>query len=91
MVDAIRYHHTPGLATHQPELAALVNIANTSFTPRDSLGLSSLSGRMYHPEALRLLGLDAPALERLRSTMVEAFTGSTGKPVYISEYNDVTL
>jgi len=90
LVDAIRYHHAPGLATHQPELAALINIAN-DFTPRESLGLSSLSGRMVHPEALRLLGLDAPALERLRPTMVEAFAGSTGKPVYISEYNDVTL
>jgi putative nucleotidyltransferase with HDIG domain len=88
LVDAIRFHHTPGLATHQPELAALVNIAN-DFTPHDSLGLSSLSGRMYHPEALRLLGLDAHTLERLRPEAVEAFGGAAGKPVYMPEYNDV--
>jgi putative nucleotidyltransferase with HDIG domain len=90
LVDAIRYHHAPGQATHQPELAALVNIAN-DFTPHESLGLSSLSGRMYHPEALRLLGLDAHALERLRPEAVEAFGGPAGKLVYFPEYNDATF
>jgi putative nucleotidyltransferase with HDIG domain len=90
LVDAIRYHHAPGLATHQPELAALVNIAN-DFSPRESLGLSSLNGGMYHMEALRVLGLDAPALERMRPTMVEAFAGPASKPVYISEYIDANL
>lgn len=83
--DAIRYHHTPVLARAQPSLAALVNLAN-AFTPPATLGLSFLGGRMIHPDSLKILNLEVPALERLRAAMLRSYAeseaGAISPPMY---------
>lgn len=71
LIEAIRCHHLPYLANCQPALAAIVHIANT-FSPAESLGLSALGSRQVHPEALRLLDLNLPALEQMRAGMLNS-------------------
>ena len=69
LVNAIKHHHWPSFAgqSHQP-LAALVNLAN-ALTPRPTTGKAALNTADVHPEALRILNLDGPQLERLRLYM----------------------
>lgn len=68
LIEAIRCHHWPSLARTQPELAAVVNIAD-ALPPRTSGMWGQLGAPLVHPEALRLLRLDARDLERLRAEM----------------------
>jgi putative nucleotidyltransferase with HDIG domain len=69
LVNAIKFHHWPSFAgqTHQP-LAAIVNIAN-ALAPRPTAGKAAFNMTVVHPEALRILNLDEPQLERLKSLM----------------------
>lgn len=68
LAEAIRCHHALHLASSQPVLAAIVHTANY-LSPPDHHGLSALSGRLIHPEALRLLNLDLHELARMQVTM----------------------
>jgi putative nucleotidyltransferase with HDIG domain len=72
LVDSIKYHHQPGLASSQQKVAAIVNIAN-AFAPDSSHSLSALNGRVVHPNAMTILGLDLPALERLKTNLYAVF------------------
>jgi putative nucleotidyltransferase with HDIG domain len=88
LVDAIRCHHSPSMANASQKLAAIVNVAN-AFSPQDSAGLSSLAGRMIHPEALNILNLGMPTLEQIRTVMVAKLSeGQVGPPV-TSAHTDV--
>jgi putative nucleotidyltransferase with HDIG domain len=66
LAEAIRCHHWPSLARTRPELAAIVNIAD-ALPPRPPSLLATATEP--HPEALRLVHLDAVDLERLRAEM----------------------
>jgi putative nucleotidyltransferase with HDIG domain len=79
LAEAIRYHHLPTLSQRQQRLAALVNVAN-AFSPQDSLGLSSLGGRMVHPDTLKILNQDAASLERLRTVMLKSLSENEARP-----------
>jgi putative nucleotidyltransferase with HDIG domain len=70
LVEAIRYHHAPAIATTrcQPH-AAIVNIANALAT-RPQTGLASLNDLSpLDPEALRILNLDETQLADLQAAM----------------------
>lgn len=68
LVNAIRCHHVPALARTDQKLAAIVNVAN-AFTPRDALTVPGLDGRVPNPIALKVLNLDAGALNDLWNRM----------------------
>jgi putative nucleotidyltransferase with HDIG domain len=69
LVNAIKHHHFPSFAgqAHQP-LAAIINIAD-ALAPRPTSGKAALNVAIIHPEALRILNLDEPQLERLTTYM----------------------
>lgn len=69
LVNAIKHHHFPSFAgqVHQP-LAAIINIAD-GLAPRPTAGKAALNTATIHPEALRILNLDEPQLERLKTYM----------------------
>jgi putative nucleotidyltransferase with HDIG domain len=69
LVNAIKFHHWPSFAgqAHQSE-AAIVNIAN-ALADRPTAGKAAFNTVGVHPEALRILNLDEPQLERLKSYM----------------------
>jgi putative nucleotidyltransferase with HDIG domain len=70
LVEAIRCHHWPSFARLQPELAAIVNVANV-LTPGKTKGGVALGGGTIHPEALRILKLDESRLKRSTGMLVE--------------------
>jgi putative nucleotidyltransferase with HDIG domain len=69
LANAIKFHHWPSFAApvHQP-LAAIVNLAN-ALAPRPTTGKAAFNTTSVHPEALRILNLDEPQLERLKANM----------------------
>jgi putative nucleotidyltransferase with HDIG domain len=69
LANAIKFHHWPSFAgqTHQ-RLAAIVNIAN-ALAPRPATDKAASNLTEVHPEALRILNLDEPQLERLKGYM----------------------
>ncbi|NOH01726.1 MAG: HDOD domain-containing protein [Chloroflexi bacterium] len=83
LVDAIRFHHYPSFARVNPQLPAVVNIANSfaaDYQPVNAnLGLFSFQ---VHPESLNILKLDAAKLEKLKTGMRSSGLfphGSTGE------------
>jgi len=69
LVNAIKHHHFPSFAgqAHQ-RLAAIIHIAD-NLAPRPTAGKAALNAAIIHPEAFRILNLDEPQLERLKSYM----------------------
>jgi HD-like signal output (HDOD) protein len=68
LVDAIRYHHNPSFARSVPQLAAIVNLAN-SFAADYQVQKSALLSFELHPESLNILKIDAMQVEKLKSGM----------------------
>lgn len=66
LVDAIRFHHVPSFARVNPQLPAIVNVANSfaaDYQPAN-VGLFSFH---THPESLNILKVDDMRLEKLRT------------------------
>jgi hypothetical protein len=68
LVDAIRCHHWPSLARSQPELAAIVNLADALPT-REAVNRPLWAAPQIHPETLRILSLDERQIAKLRAEM----------------------
>lgn len=66
LVDSIRFHHTPSFARTNPQLPAIVNLAN-SFSDEFQHGIPDLFSFQIHPETLNILKLDAAKVENLKS------------------------
>lgn len=72
LIDAIQQHHSPHLAKTNPELAALVNIAN-ALSPVDPAILARLGKREIHPISLEILKLDTAKLENMRKDLIHYY------------------
>lgn len=76
LVEAIACHHEPGKARENPELAAIVHVAD-AVTLQMGMGLG-VDGLLYpfSSQALDALGLDETDLEELMSEVVDLFVDS---------------
>ena len=68
LVDAIRFHHTPSFARTNPQLPAIVNLAN-SISGEFQQGNPDLFSFQLHPESLNILKIDAAKAEDLKTKM----------------------
>ena len=71
LVDAIRYHHTPSLASANRQLPAIVNLAN-AFAEDYSLANSELFSFEIHPETYTILKITEADVENLKIRMRES-------------------
>jgi putative nucleotidyltransferase with HDIG domain len=65
LVDAIRYHHAPSLARSKQQLGAIINVANALSKDERALAIDP-NGQNVHPEAMRILNIDEPQLQRMK-------------------------
>jgi HD-like signal output (HDOD) protein len=70
IVEAIRYHHTPGLATRNPRLTATVHLADVLCNRGRSASLKYDSNTEFSAQALRIVGLNEATLLRDWSTQI---------------------
>jgi putative nucleotidyltransferase with HDIG domain len=70
LVEAIRHHHVPSLASGNARLSAVVHIADTA-SPRYTSGLVEQGEKLIHPSVLKILSVEQPALERILAKMIE--------------------
>lgn len=68
LVDAIRCHHSPSFARTNPQLPAIVNVAN-SLAQDYQFTESALLSFEIHPESLNILKIDAAEVEKLKLKM----------------------
>lgn len=71
LVEAIQYHHHPGLAQDFPRIAALVNVAN-AFSPNDTDQADRFGGRFLHPSACEILNTSEEKLQQLHSKCMQS-------------------
>lgn len=73
LVDAIQYHHTPGVNNPNKNLAAIVNLANGLLPPENADSLKmELEGRVIHPDALTILNIPEHSLQSLQNRLIDA-------------------
>jgi HD-like signal output (HDOD) protein len=72
LVDAIKFHHNPTMATTKPDLAALVNIAN-ALCPLDPTILARLGKREIHSDTLKVLNIKPESVEGMRTNMTNYY------------------
>jgi putative nucleotidyltransferase with HDIG domain len=66
LVDAIRYHHYPSLARANPQLPAIVNLANAVISQKAVGGNNAgLFSSEIHPETFGILRIQAEAFEAM--------------------------
>jgi putative nucleotidyltransferase with HDIG domain len=68
LVDAIRFHHAPSFARTNPELPAIVNLAN-AFAADYLRTIPDLFSFEIHPETLNILKVDTAQIEKLRQSL----------------------
>ncbi len=79
LVEAIRYHHAPSFAKTKPTLGAIINIAN-AFSKNATYALLDPHGQRVHPEAMNILGMDEPQLNRMRELVQEYQFSNSSRP-----------
>lgn len=73
LVDAIQYHHTPGIDQPNKRVAAIVNLANGMLPPENTDSIKmELEGRVIHPDSLQILNIPEPSLESLQNRLIDA-------------------
>jgi putative nucleotidyltransferase with HDIG domain len=79
LIEAIHYHHAPGMAIQHEELPAIVNIANAFTAPQSPL--LNVFEHVTHPASLHVLGLTEARLEKMQQDATEyLFVHHTPKP-----------
>jgi putative nucleotidyltransferase with HDIG domain len=79
LVDAIRFHHAPSFARTNPQLPAIVNLAN-AFSEDYQPGSLDLFTFEIHPESLNILKIDTAAVQKLQAGLKASglFPGHSG-------------
>jgi putative nucleotidyltransferase with HDIG domain len=70
LINAIRYHHAPSLASTKPELGAIINLGNFFSKSEKEFKLDP-HGQIMHPEARNILSLDEMQVTRMRDMIIE--------------------
>lgn len=65
LTDAIRYHHAPSLAKSNPQLSAIMNVANALSKDERLLALDPY-GQNIHPESFQILNIDEVQVQRMK-------------------------
>jgi HD-like signal output (HDOD) protein len=71
LVDAIRYHHYPSLARANPQLPAIVNLANAVISQKAAGGNNAaLFSSDIHPETFNILRIQPDAFEAMHAKLL---------------------
>ena len=68
LAEAIEFHHWPTFASHDQELAAIINIAD-AWANAAGGDARHFGEAVYHPESPRLLNVTEATLERIRASL----------------------